>query len=185
MRTHQQLEASRRNGALSEGPVTPEGKARSAANTPAHGLAAKTIVLTNECQPRFQALLDSFIAQFAPANESEFCCVEEMALARWRLRRAAGYETALLDYQIESGQPFDAENHGRLDQTTRGALAWSALHETSFSFHNLSRYESAHRRSCRRALADLLTLKKLKTPNEPNTPRHEDPLTSPEAEAIS
>ena len=185
MRTHKQIEASRRNGALSQGPVTPAGKARSAANSLDHGLTAKTIVLTSECQPRFQALLDSFIAQFAPANESEFCCIEEMALARWRLRRAAGYETALLDYQMESAQPFDAKNHDRIDQTTRGALAWNALHETSSGFHNLSRYESVHRRAYRRALEDLLTLKKLKTPNEPNTPRNEDPLTPPEAEAIS
>ena len=94
MCTPKQLEASRGNGALSHGPVTPAGKARSVANSLAHGLTAKTIVLTSEGQPRFQALLDSFIAQFAPANESEFCCVEELALARCCLRRAAGYETA-------------------------------------------------------------------------------------------
>lgn len=154
MRTHKQIEASRRNGALSNGPITPEGKARSAANSTSRGLTATTIVLT---------------------NESEFCCVEEMAMSRWRLRRAAGYETALLDYQLESAQPFDAENHESIDQTTRGALAWNALHETSSGFQNLSRYEAIHRRSYRRALEDLLTLKKLKTQNEPNTPRNEDP----------
>lgn len=170
MPTDKQIEASRRNGALSHGPSTPDGKARSAANSTNHGLTAQTVVLTNESPARYAALLHSLCEQFQPATQAEHDCVEEMAMARWRMRRAVGFETSLLDYQLDSAQPFDQENHVQIDQTTRGALAWNALHETSTGFANLTRYETTHRRAYRRAFQDLLALKNVNLRSEPKEP---------------
>ena len=179
MRTHKQIEASRRNGALSLGPTTPAGKARSAANSLDHRLTAETVVLTNESRERYQALLATLVDFFQPASDPELFHVEEMAMARWRLRRSVGYETALLDYQLASAQPFDEASHEQIDHTTRGALAWNALHETSSGFHNLTRYETTHRRAHQRAFRDFLVLRNTRIQNEPNTPQTQEEVHLP------
>jgi hypothetical protein len=60
-------EASRRNGAKSQGPKTPEGKARSSQNALKHGLRAqKHVVLHDEDAAAFQALEAALVEELAP-----------------------------------------------------------------------------------------------------------------------
>ena len=60
-------EASRKNGARSRGPRTPEGKARSAQNALKHGLRAqKYVVLPDENSAEFQALEAALIEELVP-----------------------------------------------------------------------------------------------------------------------
>jgi len=56
MRTPKKIEASRRNGARSLGPVTPRGKFRSVP-------LARTVVLESEAEDRFLALLAGFMKE--------------------------------------------------------------------------------------------------------------------------
>ena len=94
MRTEQQIAAARLNGKKSQGPVTPMGKDRIRSNALKHGLTARLTLWTNEDSGQFQALMLALLERFAPANDVEFLCVEEMAMAKWRLRRVVSLETA-------------------------------------------------------------------------------------------
>src|SRR5437764_12129110 len=93
---------ARANGAKSNGPKTPEGLQKSAQNTLKHGLTAKTLVLSNESQSKFDQLLESYIKKFKPRDAVEHDLVTEMVAARWRLQRIWLIQTAALDHQMEA-----------------------------------------------------------------------------------
>ena len=82
------------NRQKSQGPVTPMGKDRIRSNALKNGLTARLTLWANEDSGQFQALLVALLERFAPANDVEFLCVEEMAMAKWRLRRVVSLETA-------------------------------------------------------------------------------------------
>jgi hypothetical protein len=89
-------EASRRNGARSRGPQTPEGKARSAQNALKHGLRAeKHIVLPDEDAAEFAELEAAMIAELAPEGALQTVLARRVAVAAWRLARADRLEVEL------------------------------------------------------------------------------------------
>ena len=147
--TPSQSATSRANGALSHGPVTPEGKARSAANAPAarHGLrgAGPFRLLADEDGTAFQALLDDLLARHAPVGAAERHCVEQLAHAYWRERRLA----ALDDPARLAGTP-----------EPEGA--------PPLSLDTIARYRARLARDRREALAELDRLKSLR-PRLPHT----------------
>ena len=91
-------EASRRNGARSRGPKTPEGKARSAQNALKHGFRAqKHIVLPAEDAAAFQALEAALIEELAPAGALQSVLAQRVVAAAWRLARADRLEADLFE----------------------------------------------------------------------------------------
>jgi hypothetical protein len=97
-RSPAQAEAARRNGARSKGPVTPEGKRRSAANALKHGLAAlHHLVLAGEDPEELEGLTSRLLAELGPENELEARLVRRLAVAFWKGERAERMEVALLD----------------------------------------------------------------------------------------
>jgi hypothetical protein len=89
-------EASRRNGAKSRGPKTPEGKARSARNALKHGMRAqKYLVLPQEDAAAFAALETAILAELAPEGALQTLLARRVAVAAWRLARADRMETEL------------------------------------------------------------------------------------------
>ena len=92
-----QITANRQNAALSTGPRSESGKQASSQNRTSHGLTARRAVLQNESQADFDALLDAMIADYKPATIVERQLCFEIAENSWRLKRAAGLETDLLD----------------------------------------------------------------------------------------
>ena len=89
-----QSSASRANGALSRGPTTPSGKARSAQNGTRHGLAGPFRLLPGEDAAAYGRLRAALLARHAPADAAEEHWVEELAFAAWRLRRLRALDAA-------------------------------------------------------------------------------------------
>jgi hypothetical protein len=101
MTSERQYSANRANALMSTGPKTPEGKARSSKNALKHGLTADSVVLEGEDKEAFEQLhamlknyyeVQSIVAQ-------ELC--KQAAQYMWRMRRAAGFEAALMAWVHE------------------------------------------------------------------------------------
>jgi len=95
------LAANRRNAALSTGPKTPEGKARSAANATSHALTAREIVFRNDLDLDVQAFIEGMRESLKPEGAFEESLVARITAQVYRLRRlnkveADSYEAAAL-----------------------------------------------------------------------------------------
>jgi hypothetical protein len=89
-------EASRKNGAKSRGPKTPDGKVRSAQNALKHGLRAqKYVVLPEEDADEFADLEAAMIEELAPVGALQTVLARRVAVAAWRLARADRIEAEL------------------------------------------------------------------------------------------
>jgi len=152
--------SSQSNGALSNGPLTEDGKRRSSQNALRHGLLSKSVVLQNESPDAFTELFDQYIKSFNPEIPVELDMIEEMTSAYWRMRRLWAIETKMMDEQIsQQSSP---------DQLTRISESFGALADTN-KFNVLNRYEARLHRIYQRALRNLLLLRTqtVKLPNEP------------------
>jgi hypothetical protein len=183
MRTEAQIQASRANGRRSQGPVTPEGKARSSQNAYRHGLLAHTMVLRSEDKESFGQYLDQHLQRWQPFDDVELNLVEEMVGAAWRGRRAAGMQTMVYDAEIAAIEPSGCGGSDLVDAFNRLAVS-PALG----LFH---RYETHYHRIYHRCIATLMKLQKarlaapaaepadLAVPNEPK------PEPNPQPQSLS
>lgn len=129
-----QSAASRRNGARSRGPVTPEGRAASLAGLgrrSRHGLLARAVVLPGESPARFAELCDQLFVAHRPQSLTEHLMVEHLAAAAWRLRRAQAPEpgflpadrAAVLQGPLRSALRYQAAQFDIFTRTRRALLA--------------------------------------------------------------
>jgi hypothetical protein len=97
-RTPAQIEASRRNGARSRGPVTAEGKARSSRNALKHGLAAaEHLLLEGEDTGAYEELVTNLVEEVTPEREIEAQLTRRLAATFWKQARADRLEQKLFD----------------------------------------------------------------------------------------
>ena len=138
-------EASRRNGAKSRGPKTPEGKARAALNALKHGMRAqKYVVLPQEDAAAFAALETAILAELAPEGALQTLLARRVAVAAWRLQRADRLEAEVLEFR-----GYEGANPG---------LALIRDGNSTRSFETLMRYRSAAMAEFWRALRTLKAL---------------------------
>ena len=179
------INASRANGARSAGPVTPEGKRRSALNSVTHGLDARTLILPGESGDSYDQLLAAYIETFQPVGRVELDLVMEMVAARWRQHRAWTVETATLNRQLEWDAGHRDEDDESPDRATCLAIAHRSLCDNSRSLDRAQRTEARMARMFERALALLLRIQSdrsnpPKTKNCTNEPKHHGPGPTPE-----
>ena len=74
-------EISRRNGRLSRGPKSPQGKRRSSLNAIKHGMTACIPVLPGEDEAEFRRLQVDVIAALGPRDAVEVVLAQQVALA--------------------------------------------------------------------------------------------------------
>jgi hypothetical protein len=169
MRTLKQIEAARRNGAKSRGPVTAEGKARSSRNAVTHGLNSRDIVLSTEDAPAFEQLRNEYWDHYAPSTRPECDLVNDIVAARWRLDRLLSMETAAMENAMDQMRNYVDERHPAIEDASRTSMAFTRLANANNGavLNQFARYESRHRRTIERAVAELRRLRKEKQQNEP------------------
>ena len=132
-------------------------------------LSASTVALDIESTNRFKELLQSLAERFQPQDLAEYLCVEEMAFAKWRLRRNIGFEHSLLDHQREKEQPL----RKHLPPALQAALAFADDRPTQTTLHHR---ETSLRHGYTQSVRDLQTLRDNSDPTErPHFPTNAGP----------
>jgi hypothetical protein len=102
MTTLAKIESNRRNGQLSHGPRTPEGKAVVSRNATKHGIFAKVPVLPGESPEQWESHRAGVVESLAPVGLLEVNLAERAALLLWRLQRLARYEAETVASAMEA-----------------------------------------------------------------------------------
>ena len=183
MSSQRRIKASQRNGALSRGPKTAAGKARSSQNAVRHGLLAKRVVLSNESEENFLIVMDQYVDRLDPQDGVEYGFVEEMVACYWRLHRSMAIEKGLFDQALRK--------HATGLQIDRAADAWTEL-AAGDALKTLHRYQASLHRNFQRSMNNLLLLrdigpKNIEARNEPNpnSGHSEEPVSEPSGNAAS
>ena len=193
-------ETARINGAKSHGPVTPEGKARSSANSRKHGFNSETIILPEENAEHFQLLLADYMDRFQPQDGVEADLVEIMAVSRWRLRRLLSIEAHQLHIERGRRKKQIAEEFPNMDHGGSLAFVFQELSDHGNSLKLILRYEATINRSYDKALKQLQQLQAArksepvgsfrkpsnqKSPSSPGVSFHPAADPSPEPPCVS
>ncbi len=101
MTTLAKIEANQRNGQLSTGPRSVEGKAVVARNATKHGIFAAVPVIPGESPEAWESHRAGVVESLAPAGLLEVNLAERAALLLWRLQRLARYEAEIVADAIE------------------------------------------------------------------------------------
>jgi hypothetical protein len=104
----------------STGPITPEGKLISRANSLKHGLTARTLILQGEDPDEIRAKADHWRDSYMPEGAAEEALVDQIALESLRLERIARAEYAALSGQLRNAEiRYDLKQIVRLLKSRR------------------------------------------------------------------
>ena len=163
-------DTARINGAKSHGPVTPEGRAKSSANSRTHGLAAKYVRFQSETDEHFQLLHADYIDQFQPQTGVEADLVEVMVIARWRLRRLLALESHLFDTEMVRREKHIDKEFNMMGADARLAYVFQKMADEGQAIAMVIRYEGSLNRSYDKAFKQLLLLQSRR--DSPPSARH-------------
>ena len=136
-------ETARKNGALSKGPITPEGKDKSSANAIRHGLtASKHFLLATEFADEYEEVFQAFLADLHPATKAELRLVQKIANLDWRLERLVMMETCALNLETGTRCHEIAARFEHIDGIGFIVEVWKGSSDTSHCLDLMRRYMS-------------------------------------------
>ena len=141
MVTEAQIIANTANAQLSTGPITPEGKARSAGNATKLGFYAKqAVLLTEEDHQAFENLTVAFRFELHPAGPVERALYTQIVLAAWNIERANRLEAA---FAADGIDPLLSDSH---EKTLNRIATYRMRAERTFHkcLKELQAYQAAH-----------------------------------------
>jgi hypothetical protein len=147
MATEKQILANRRNGQMSTGPRTAEGKSVSRLNAIRHGLTGHIDVRTPEEQTAHDQFCDAIIASLHPEGALEHQFALSIAEDHWRINRARSLEQNIFaitatfhnsDGDMETTDLDTALAHARTYIADPGRLNLLSLYERRIN-GNMSR----------------------------------------------
>jgi hypothetical protein len=149
------LLANRRNGALSRGPVTPEGKRRSSLNAYRNGLNGQIVCSTPEELAAYQSFCSEIQTELAPMGAIERFYAKSIAENMFRLERARSLEMGVFANGYRESVDEMQSGHPEADT----ALAASrTFEEQAHTFHLLTGYEVKILRALEKHQGQLTTL---------------------------
>jgi len=148
-------EIARRNGALSRGPKTPEGKAISSRNGFKHGLTAQNFLSTPAEVELFRQHLDALVDFWNPQCSYEHYLVQKLARAEFQHDRAERLQYSMIDLETDIVGPEIQRAFQSIDETGALILGYRSLDEHSTSHRNMDRHVARLSRERVRALAAL------------------------------
>jgi hypothetical protein len=133
MTTLAKIEANHRNGELSTGPRTAEGKVIVSRNATKHGIFATVPVIPGECPATWEAHRAGVVDSLAPVGLLEVNLSERAALLLWRLQRLARYEVetvAVVEKVVVPPLPPPVDKYSHLDPPPRQKTRDEQLRDT-------------------------------------------------------
>jgi len=163
MTTERQAEANRRNGRLSHGPATPEGKAAASANALRHGVTSSAFVLPGvEREEDWLEHRDGIRAALAPQGALESFLADRVAFCSWRLGRVLRFETATTakalaesETDIRISLRKICRESERDDAELRDRVAGENMLPADWPLQRVMRYESHLSRQMTQSLHEL------------------------------
>ena len=149
--------ASKADGKVSRGPVTPEGKAISSKNAVKHDLLINSALLPGEDRKEFRKVLAREIIEHEPENPVEHQLVQKLALFQWRQMRLWAMQHGGHSGEIrnQEGNPPPLLDR---DMAYRAYMAFKEMHMDRRCMENMHRYEMSYLRQYHFVKKELLAL---------------------------
>jgi hypothetical protein len=164
-RSQPQIDASRANGAKSQGPTSPEGLERSSKNRLTHGFRSSTLTLSIEDKEEYDAHLAAYLKKYAPQDKTEEDLVGLAASSMWNYMRLSSVEVALLEHELENVDEWLERKHMSAEESERLALAFKRSAD-SRALELVLRYKTTAERSFHRAIKALDQIVKARKPKQ-------------------
>src|SRR6266404_6579402 len=144
-----------------------------------HGIAARTVLFSNDNHAEYDVLLESYIQSLQAIDPVEMDLVVEMVNAKWQQRRVQKFETELFDRKMEEEKEELDEDYESYSEIFEQTHAFQML-TYSPSLQMLHREASRLERTYHRALNNLLRLRQVReSSNKKNEKRTESQDRTP------